>query len=612
MEKIAVTKTELVWPGKCSQDDTQKEIPPVRLPLHICERFLTKKAGEVWKEPWRNKLIWGDNLLVMRSLLAEFAGKIDLIYIDPPFATGADFVFAAHIGDGKSKGKRRQPVIQEKAYRDTWGRGLSSYLSMLWQRLPLLRELLSDSGSIYIHLGWDISGYVLALMNEVFGEDCLQNVIIYNYGKFRHSKERWKRDFDVLLFYAKNPTTWTFNHAAVLDEYRERTEIRFDKVDDTGRRYKIVKGRRVYYQGGVTPSSVWRLSNLQMNAVESLGYPTQKTEELLTKIITASSNSGDLIADFFCGSGTTLAVAEKLGRRWLGCDLGRLAIHTTRKRLLNLARCQPFDILDLGADERRYWQGITFAREGKSNSAQTLSEYQSFILKLYGARSVVGLTALQGKRGKAMVYVGVVDTPISRDAISRAIDECVKLKQPELHVLGWEWETGITDLPVGMQRRGMKLRLLQIPREVMEQRTVERKDVQFSALASLEVGIEVSRDNSRIVPAAAVTLKNLSCPHLTQRSPTVRAKIKKWSDYIDYWAVDWDFQNDVFVPGWVTYRSGKDRALALTSDPHAYERPGSHQVSVKVIDIFGNETSQHVDIEVGEQGSLSPRGRGSG
>jgi len=199
MEKIAVTKTELVWPGKYSQDGTRKEVPAVRLPLHIRERLLRRKAGEVWQEPWRNKLIWGDNLLVMSALLAEFAGKIDLIYIDPPFATGADFVFAAPIGNGRSTGKRRQPVIQEKAYRDTWGRGLSSYLSMLWQRLPLLRELLSDRGSIYLHLGWDICSYVLALMNEVFGENCLQNVIIYNYGKFRHSKERWKRDFDVIL-----------------------------------------------------------------------------------------------------------------------------------------------------------------------------------------------------------------------------------------------------------------------------------------------------------------------------------------------------------------------------------------------------------------------------
>jgi adenine specific DNA methylase Mod len=285
-------------------------------------------------ELWRNQLIWGDNLRVMNALLREFAGAIGLIYIDPPFATGTDFFLPS----------------QERAYRDAWGKGLSVYLSMLWPRLRIMRELLSATGSIYVHIGWEVSAHVQLLMNEVFGDDCLQNIIIYNYGKFHHSKERWKRDFDVLLFYSKDPQQWTFNHDEVLDAYGKRTEVRFDKVDEEGRRYKIVKGRRVYRQEGVTPSSVWRLSNLQMNAAEAVGYPTQKTEELLTKIVTASSDPGDLVADFFCGSGTTLAVAEKLGRRWIGCDLGRPAVEMTRKRLGALPQCRPFAVFDLGAE----------------------------------------------------------------------------------------------------------------------------------------------------------------------------------------------------------------------------------------------------------------------
>jgi DNA modification methylase len=327
--------------------------------LRLRERFPSQTAGKGREEPWRNKLLWGDNLLVMNTLLNEFAGKVDLIYLDPPFATGTDFVFTPRTprtlrlrNDG-AKVSKKPSVVREKAYRDTWERDLSDYLSMLWRRLPLCRALLSGTGSLYVHIGWEMSGYVQMLMNEIFGETCLQNLIIYNYGKFHHSKERWKRDFDVILFYTKHPTNRTFNHAAVLDAYQGRTEIRFDKVDENGKRYKIVKGRRVYYQGGVTPSSVWRLSHLQMNAVEALGYPTQKTEELLSKIISASSNPGDLVADFFCGSGTTLAVAEKLGRRWIGCDQGRPAIRTTRKRLLDIADCRPFEILDLGSRERR-------------------------------------------------------------------------------------------------------------------------------------------------------------------------------------------------------------------------------------------------------------------
>lgn len=331
MGKVESAKTELIWPGKYDDVEELRTLPKCDTSLVMREQFDSEKEMGLSSGGWRNRLIWGDNLPVMEALRAELAGAVDLIYIDPPFATGTDFYCAS----------------REKAYQDTWGRGFSSYLSMLWPRLRLMYDLLSATGSMYVQIGWEVSAHVQLLMNELFGDDCLQNLIIYNYGKFHHSKERWKRDFDVILFYSKDPRRWTFNHDAVLDQYREKTEIRFDKVDEEGRRYKIVKGRRVYHQGGVTPSSVWRLSNLQMNAVETVGYPTQKTEELLTRIIVASSNTDDLVADFFCGSGTTLAVAEKLGRRWIGCDLGRPAIEITQKRLGALPCLRPFTVFDL-------------------------------------------------------------------------------------------------------------------------------------------------------------------------------------------------------------------------------------------------------------------------
>ena len=550
--------------------------------------------GDTFEEGWKNKLIWGDNLLVMGSLLEKFAGKIDLIYIDPPFATGADFSFSTQIGDGELEVTKEQSIIEEKAYRDTWGGGLSSYVSMLFQRLTLLRDLLSDTGSIYIHLGWDIAGYVATLMNEVFSPECLQNIIVYNYGKFRHSKERWKRDFDLILFCSKNPSAWTFNHDEVLDEYQEKTEIRFDKVDEEGKRYKILKGRRVYYQGGVTPSSVWRLSNLQVNAVESLGYPTQKTEEVLTKIVKASSNPGDLIADFFCGSGTSLAVAEKLGRRWIGCDMGRWAIHVTRKRLLGIEGCKPFEVLNLGKYERRYWQVATFGEDLDGDGQIALYEYLAFILKLYGAQPVSGLAHLHGKKGKAMIHIGAVDAPVTIDEINLALDECIKLKQSDLHVLGWEWEMGLYDLMVAeAKQKGVKLLLLQIPREVMEQQAVDKGDIQFFELAYLEVDIKTPKKLTAIV-----MLKDFVIPNTELIPEEVRSKVKKWSDYIDYWAVDWDFRNDTFMQGWVTYRTRKDRTLALSSDPHIYEKPGRYRILVKVVDIFGNDTSQAFEVRV--------------
>jgi len=297
---------------------------------------------------------------------------------------------------------------------------------------------------------------------------------------------------------------------------------------------------------------------------EWLDYATQKPEALLDRVIRVSSEPGSLVADFFCGSGTTLAVAEKLGRRWIGCDLGRFSIHTTRKRLLGIEGCKPFEILNLGRYERQYWQGATFGAKGKSITEQALYEYLAFILKLYGAQPLVGLAHLHGKQGKAMVHIGAVDAPVTIDEINAAVAECVQVRQAELHVLGWEWEMGLYDLMVAeAKRQGVKLLLLQISREVMEQQAVDKGDIQFFELAYLEV--EIGRPGKL---TATVTLKDFVIPNTELIPEEVRSKVKKWSDYIDYWAVDWNFQSDTFMQDWVAYRTRKARKLALTSDPH--------------------------------------------
>ena len=326
---------------------------------------------------------------------------------------------------------------------------------------------------------------------------------------------------------------------------------------------------------------------------EWLNYNTQKPEGLLERIIKVSSNEGDLVADFFCGSGTTLSVAEKLGRRWIGCDLGRFAIQTTRKRLLEIENCQPFDLLNLGKYERQYWQGITFGKKGKTVTEQVLYEYLAFILKLYGAQPVSALTHLHGKKGRAMVHIGTVDAPVTIDEVNLAVAECLQVKQSELHILGWEWEMGLSNLMVSeTKKQGVKLLLLQIPREVMEQQAAAKGDVQFFELAYLEVEFKHSKKLT-----VAVVMKDFVIPNTELIPDEVREKVKKWSDYIDYWAVDWNFQNDTFMQGWVTYRTRRDRTLALTSDSHTYEKPGRYRVLVKVVDIFGNDTSQAFDVE---------------
>lgn len=616
MPKIDITKTELVWPGKYNEDGTLKEVPRVNLPFQVIETVNESRAtreekkqklpllfdiyegteGDTFEEGWKNKLVWGDNMLVMGSLLEKFAGKIDLIYIDPPFATGTDFSFTAPIGEAGDSVFKEQSLIEEKAYRDTWGRGSDSYLDMMRARLQVLRELLSPNGTIYVHIDWTIGHYLKLVLDEIFGRENFRNEIIWYYtNKLGTGGNTFDKHHDSLLVYVGGKK-WT--HNALMRPVRERKmQPVTQKIEGKRVWLRDGEGKRVYAMSSAETKvgDVWEAPYINPVASERLGYATQKPEALIESVLLASSHEGDLVADFFCGSGTTLAVAEKLGRRWIGCDLGRWGIHVTRKRLLGIENCKPFEVLNLGKYERQYWQGVTFGgKEDKPITEQALYEYLAFILKLYGAQPVAGLAHLHGKTGKAMIHIGAVDAPVTITEIDAAVDECTKLKQKDLHVLGWEWEMGLQNLVVPeAKKKGVKLLLLQIPREVMEQQAAAKGDVRFFELAFLEAQIKQKKKLT-----AEVALKDFVIPNAELIPEEVRSKVEKWSDYIDYWAVDWDFRNDTFMQGWVAYRTRKERALTLVSDPHTYEKPGKHRVLVKVIDIFGNDTSQAYDVEV--------------
>jgi DNA modification methylase len=639
MAKIEITKTELVWPGKYNEDGARKEVERVNLPFQVIETINETRAtreaakkpkqktlfdiweakeGDTFEEGWKNKLIWGDNLLVMSSLLEKFAGKIDLIYIDPPFATGADFSFTTKIGESELEVTKEQSIIEEKAYRDTWGFGINSYLKMVSERLILARDLLSQYGSIYVHIDPRVSAFVRLIMDDIFGKDFFQNELAWCYVGGRVPKVAYGRRHDTILFYTKSEK-WTFNWQAIMRPLNPEAAAKY-KYEDDFARYRLMgrclKGSpiraardvspewekthpelvyRYYMKEGTLCLDYWDdVPPINQASKERTGFPTQKPEDLLERIISASSIKNDLVADFFCGSGTTLAVAEKLGRRWIGCDLSRWAIHVTRKRFLGIEDCKPFEILNLGKYERKYWQGVTFGDKKKSDHQLAIYQYLAFILKLYGAEPLSGMQHLHGKKGRAVVHVGAVDAPVTIDEINACLDECLAIQQKEVHVLGWEWEMGLYDLMTDAAKgRGVKLVLLNIPREVMEQQAVDKGDIQFFELAYLEVDIKQEKGRKIVV-----SLKDFVIPNTELIPEEIRSKIKKWSDYIDYWAVDWDFQNDTFMNGWVTYRTRKDRTLALKSDAHTYEKPGKYTVMVKVVDIFGNDTSQAFEVEV--------------
>ena len=620
MAKIDIIKTELVWPGKYNEDGTLKEVPRVNLPFQVIETVNESRAtrevkkhdvqgslfdiyegteGDTFEDGWKNKLIWGDNLLVMGSLLDKFAGKIDLIYIDPPFATGADFSFDASVGESGQEVPKTASTIEEKAYRDTWGAGVDSYLAMIADRLRLLRDLLSPSGSLFLHCDWHVGHFLRSVSDEVFGsENFLNEIVWYYYNKLQGNVKRFASNHDVIFWYRKGELYQFEPQIESRPEGAVRQLVRkWDKEKKAIVNARGPDGKVQYRETDEkTVDDVWRISMLQpADRTENCGFPTQKPESVLRRILMASSCRGDLVADFFCGSGTTLSVAEKLGRRWIGCDLGRWGIHVTRKRLLGIENCKPFEVLNLGKYERQYWQGVTFSdKKDKPVTEQTLYEYLAFILKLYGAQPVPGMAHLHGKKGKAMIHIGAVDAPVTFDEINDAVEECATLKQKDLHVLGWEWEMGLQNLVVPeAQNKSVKLSLLQIPREVMEEQATDKGDVRFFELAYLKATVEKPKNLT-----VQVQLQDFVIPNSELIPDEVRDKVTKWSDYIDYWAVDWDFQNDTFMQGWVAYRTRKDRTLSLISDSYTYEKPDKYRVLVKVIDIFGNDTSQALDVEV--------------
>lgn len=338
---------------------------------------------------------------------------MNLIYIDPPFDTGADFSFTATVPDHPDTPEddsftftKAPSIIEQKAYRDTWGRGLDSYLQWFYETVVLLHELLHETGSLYVHLDWHMVHYAKVMLDDLFGEENFHNEIIWNYHRFGVGQQKqFTRAHDNILWYSKG-NSWVFNINEVRVPYSEKTRANFLKgLSGSG------FGAGELNPKGKIPEDFMTIAPAYKSLQEVLPFPTQKPEALLERIIKASSNEGDLVLDCFCGSGTTAAVAEKLNRRWIACDLGRFAIHTTRKRLLGIPNVKPFVVQNLGKYERQAWQVAEF--ESPENLREREALYRNFILELYHAEPVTGHSWLHGAKNGRMVHVGAVDAPVT-------------------------------------------------------------------------------------------------------------------------------------------------------------------------------------------------------
>ena len=664
---LSQMRTELVWDGKYDEYGNRREVDlaACAMPMQQIETvdeprqraealdqldlFEKKRAKS---DDFRNRLIWGDNKLVMASLLREFKGKIDLIYIDPPFDVGADFTMDVPIGDGKETVGKDQSTLEMVAYRDMWGKGTDSYLHMMSERLTIMKDLLNEKGSLYVHCDSGVNAYLRTVLDDIFGQDNFVNEIIWRRTGTHGTTRTYGVIHDTILFYSKTPDYFFEPPTTSLpDEY---IESHYTQYDADGRRYQLVSahgagagparrfdkkvmepppGRHWAYtqeriddllarglivftgkgmprvkryvdESRIPVPSLWTdLAVINSQADERANYATQKPETLLERIIRASSNEGDLVADFFCGSGTTGAVAERLGRRWIMSDLGRFAIHTSRKRLINLQRnlhsdnkpYRAFDVYNLGRYERQWWQ------QDRLKGAE--QEHRRVVLEFFKAEVLASAPSplLHGRKAGAFCHVDGIDSIFTRDE-ARAVAEAVSAAGGhEVYCLAWEFEMELRQHCIALEAElGVRLKLVPIPREIMEKN--RKSPPPFLEMAVLEAEAVVRTEGGKKKVDVKLTkfLPSLAEVPGKELEALKERAVSSGYDFIDFWAVDFDWQpGQPFHHDWQDYRTRKDRSLKTVSDAgHVYEKKGKYTICVKVVDVFGCDSSIAVTVEV--------------
>jgi DNA modification methylase len=666
-------EVELAWNGKT------QEVCNLVLPFQTIEHIDEPRSNRIEKgkdqltffdpsgrqiKGWTNKLIWGDNKLILSSLKngpmrreIEKQGGLKLIYIDPPFDVGADFSMDVEIGEESFT--KKPSVIEEVAYRDTWGKGADSFIAMIYERLKIMHGLLADDGSIYVHCDGRVNSYMRLILDEVFGRDCKTNEIIWCYKGPSQVKTNFPQKHDIIYFYRKSDKT-IFNKDSVLVPYDEATLARRSYSETTKGGIQF-KGKDLEeYSKGKLPEDWWDdiPSGGQISRNELVGYPTQKPEKLVERILKASSNEGDLVADLFCGSGTTLAVAEKLGRKWIGSDLGRFAIHTSRKRLIQVQRdmkkegknFRAFEILNLGRYEREHYINVDVdIREQEKQQILENKEKQfiELILSAYSAQAVDSYNSFVGKKRDRLVAVGPVNTPVSSAFVDVAIKEAQEKGITKFDVLGFDFEMGIDF--VELSRQGVDVQFKIIPREVFDRRAVEKGHVKFYDVAYIEVKpIIKGRGNNKTVTvelcdfsvfynqgsveeaegslkegSSKIVIENGQIIKLSKDKKTAvvtkEVLTKKWTDWVDYWAIDFNMESRkeiirtvdpkteeekeewtggyIFENEWQSFRTKKNRKLELISAEKEVSK-GRRKIAVKVVDIFGNDTTRVAEVNI--------------
>lgn len=554
---------------------------------------------------WTNRLIYGDNLLAIQALLAgdpstglpSLRGKVDLIYIDPPFDSKADY--RTKISLPGVDLEQKPTVIEQFAYADTWKDGTVSYLKMLYPRLVLMRELLSEKGSIYVHIDWHVGAYVKMLLDDIFGKENFQNEIIWHYIKGASGNDRFGRKHNTLLFYTK-AAQWIFNRDAIGIPYNPETLARAQRGEA---RYNVTASE--LEERGKNPGDVWvDIPPLQGNSIENTAYATQKPEKLLERIIKASSNEGDLVCDFFGGSGTTAAVAERLGRRWITTDIGKPATLVMRKRFID-QEVKPFLYQAIGDYQKEAF--------GSSRLFKRVGDLSQIVMQLYGA---IPFTEEQlndrnwghVKSSRTLVLVDSPNKLTGKATIKRAYEAKQSLLGggwSKVVVLGWNFAFDISEALIQYKE---DVEVLVVPPNLLDLLTkkgydklVREGSVRFSSLQYLMCRpmkvIPASTEEDNLV----VELENyvLLSPDNIPLDDKDKVKLQQLLDrdplaLIEYWSVDPDYDGITFRSLWQDYRENTANDgdelhcinTAVLRVPHKEHRT----VCVKAVDVFGFES----------------------
>ncbi len=555
----SIDRVELRWPGKRGPGE---HVGP-GLAIEVEQRI--GGVGDDF-EPARNLLICADNLLAMDALLATHAGAVDLIYLDPPFATGHDFVRTSFTGEGEARGE-----LRTHAYHDRWPGGLAGFLRMLEPRLRLCHRLLAPHGSLYLHVDPTVGHYAKLVLDEIFGADCFQREIVWRIGwlsGFKTRAHNWIRNHDLLFFYTKDPARFTFNK-----QYVPHPEgyLRRDGQPARGK--------------GVPMEDVWNanvaefalrgrdsLDSIQIKSFsrEKTGWATQKNQSLLRRIIAASSKPGDLVADFFCGSGTTMVAAAELGRRFLGCDCAAPAIELAHTRLCEAVPEDRsdirFDRCGLGLPERRAWLG-------QGGQAGHVSQ----LLRHCGARPAQA-PGLHGIREQTAIWVGPWDGPVTRDHVREAVTATTRHGLTSLDIIGWSWAFGADeDLSAGT---GVALTCLQARRALLDERAREGTALGERPAFTLEW---LTGDPHTVT----VALRGATLRRPERLDPPLRAALADWRELVEAWSIDFDATSSTMHPTQRWHRTRARPVLDLHSAPHTYPDAAPRRVRVELLDRLG-------------------------